>query len=70
MNRFMQSLKKRVIAFALVAVVIAAAGGWWYVSYYTRTPEYSIKMVQEAVRLSASTWYMPEAVRFWAVAPV
>ena len=49
MNRFMQSLKKRVIAFALVAVVIAAAGGWWYVSYYTRTPEYSIKMVQEAV---------------------
>ena len=42
MNRFMQSLKKRVIAFALVAVVIAAAGGWWYVSYYTRTPEYSI----------------------------
>ena len=49
MNRFMQSLKKRVIAFALVAVVIAVAGGWWYVSYYTRTPEYSIKMVQEAV---------------------
>ena len=49
MSKFIQSVKKRIIAFAVVAAVVAAAGCWWYVSYYTRTPEYSIKMVQEAV---------------------
>lgn len=49
MSKFIQSLKKRVIAFAVVAVVVAVAGGWWYISYYTKTPEYSIRMVQEAV---------------------
>lgn len=49
MRKFIQSFKKRVIAFAVVAAVIAVAGGWWYTGYYTRTPEYAIKMVQEAV---------------------
>ena len=49
MSKFIQSVKKRIIAFAVVAAVVAAAGCWWYVSYYTRTPEYSIRMVQEAV---------------------
>lgn len=43
-----QSLKIRVAIFVLTAVVLAAAGGWWYAGYYVKTPEYAIKMVQEA----------------------
>lgn len=43
-----QSLKTRAAIFVLAAVVLAAAGGWWYAGYYMKTPEYAIKMVQEA----------------------
>ena len=49
MNGFMQSIKKRLIALGVVLVVLAAAGGYWYVDIYTKTPEYTLKMVQEAV---------------------
>lgn len=48
MKMAVQSLKKRVIAFVLLVVVLAAAGGWWYLGYYTKTPEYAVRMVQEA----------------------
>ena len=49
MNGFMQSIKKRLIALGVVLVLLAAAGGYWYVDIYTKTPEYTLKMVQEAV---------------------
>ena len=49
MNGFVQSMKKRLIAFAVVLVILAGAGGYWYVEMYTKTPEYTIQMVQEAV---------------------
>ena len=49
MNGFMQSIKKRLIASGVVLVLLAAAGGYWYVDIYTKTPEYTLKMVQEAV---------------------
>lgn len=49
MNGFMQSIKKRLIALGVVLVLLVAAGGYWYVDIYTKTPEYTLKMVQEAV---------------------
>ncbi len=49
MNGFMQSIKKRFIALGVVLVLLVAAGGYWYVDIYTKTPEYTLKMVQEAV---------------------
>mgnify|MGYP005753533845 FL=1 len=49
MNGFMQSIKKRLIALGVVLVLLAAVGGYWYVDIYTKTPEYTLKMVQEAV---------------------
>lgn len=49
MNSFVQSLKRRIIALAVILIVVAAGVGWWYVNHYTKTPEYTIKMVQEAV---------------------
>ncbi len=49
MNGFMQSIKKRLIALGVVLILLAAAGGYWYVDIYTKTPEYTLKMVQEAV---------------------
>lgn len=49
MNSFVQSMKRRIIALAVVLIVVTAGVGWWYVNHYTKTPEYTIKMVQEAV---------------------
>lgn len=49
MNGFVQSMKKRLIAFVAVLVLLAGAGAYWYVQMYTRTPEYTARMVQEAV---------------------
>lgn len=49
MSGFIQSLKKRLIAVGVILAVLAAAGGWWYMNIYTKTPEYALKMVQEAV---------------------
>lgn len=49
MNGFMQSIKKRLMALIVVLVLLAGAGGYWYVEIYTETPEYTLKMVQEAI---------------------
>lgn len=48
MNGFVQSIKTRLIALGIILLVLAAAGGWWYMTHYVKTPEYTIKMVQEA----------------------
>ncbi len=47
MSSFAQSVKYRLFAVLAVAVVAAVGGVWWYASYYTNTPEYTIKMIQE-----------------------
>ena len=49
MNGFMQSAKKLLAALGIALVLLAAAGGYWYWEIYTKTPEYTLKMVQEAV---------------------
>lgn len=49
MNGFMQSVKKLFVALGVVFVLLAAIGGYWYLEIYTKTPEYTLKMVQEAV---------------------
>lgn len=49
MSNFVQSMRKRLIAVLALLVVLLVAGGVWYAKYYTKTPEYTIKMVQEAV---------------------
>lgn len=49
MNSFVQSIKRRIIALAVILIMVTAGVGWWYVNHYTKTPEYTIKMVQEAV---------------------
>ncbi|MCR5175793.1 MAG: DUF2939 domain-containing protein [Anaerovibrio sp.] len=49
MSSFVRSVKYRLLA-ALVILLVAAVGGiWWYAVYYTNTPEYTLKMVQEAI---------------------
>lgn len=48
MKNFVQSAKKRLISLGVVLLLLAIAGSWWYSAYYVRTPEYAIKMLQEA----------------------
>lgn len=49
MGSFIQSMKTRLIAAIAVIVLLGAAGAWWYFAYYTKTPEYALQAVQEAV---------------------
>lgn len=49
MNGFVQSMKKRFVALGVLLLLAALAGGYWYAEIYTKTPEYAIRMVQEAV---------------------
>lgn len=49
MSSFAQSVKYRLFAILAVAVVAVIGGVWWYAAYYTNTPEYTIKMIQECI---------------------
>ncbi|ORU00754.1 hypothetical protein D081_0736 [Anaerovibrio sp. JC8] len=49
MSSFARSVKYRLLAILAVVLVAAAGGAWWYATYYTNTPEYALKMIQECV---------------------
>lgn len=49
MRGMVQSIKKRLIAVGVVLAVLGIGGIWWYATQYTKTPEYTIEMVQDAV---------------------
>ena len=40
--------KKRIVLGAVLAVLIGAVSGWYFL-YYTRTPQYAVKQIREAV---------------------
>jgi len=42
--------KKKIIAFALTIIVAISAGAGYYFLYYIRTPEYTLKIIQTAVK--------------------
>lgn len=48
MGVFIQSMKKRLISLGIVLLLMVIAGGWWYSAHYVKTPEYTIKVLQEA----------------------
>ena len=46
---FSKQGKLRLIIAALILAAAVAGGFTWYFGYYTKTPEYSVRMMQEAV---------------------
>ena len=49
MARLSKHFKVRLFLTAFILVLVAAAGGVWYFSYYVKTPDYSVRMIQEAI---------------------
>lgn len=52
-----QGKLRLLIAFA-IAILGLAGGGYWYFGYYTKTPVYSLRMIQEAVAAHDETQFM------------
>jgi hypothetical protein len=48
-GRLSRQLRMKLFLAGLVIGVVFAAGMAWYFSYYTRTPDYAIRMIQESI---------------------
>lgn len=52
---FSKQGKLRLFLALLIAILGLAGGGYWYFGYYTKTPAYSLRMIQEAVAVHDET---------------